>query len=46
VNCWKSLKGQSAAKIYRNIYKVQRLVYGVLTGGAEDSKTPRAQNND
>lgn len=35
---------QSAAKCPRNRVKVQRIGYGVLTGRAEDSKNPRAQN--
>ena len=34
---------QSAAKYYRNIIKVQRLVYGVSASNVGDSKIPRAQ---
>ena len=32
VNCWKLLKGQSAAKPGRNVWNVQRLEYGAQNG--------------
>ena len=43
MNCWKTHRGQSAAKIYSNVNKVQRLGYGILIGKAKDGKNPRAQ---